>query len=262
MSLLIAPRKNGNLNMKSNFWQKNLFRYKMPARTIGEVGDKTVLYIELPWSMAELQGLGHRKLKKNLKAVGRFASKKSKVNSCKIIGMSYELQEFFREKEVLELLKSPVADGRFLWVENVKSLLEAYIGSLENQEITIWGIEEIWHKILVDELLAAGVKPILVGGRAASLSEYYFQTLGIAMPVLKGKKALSTKAMVYIPQGKVADNLAKIPNVFILEEVNLKVLGSFLEPFAFGFFPAGMAAALKVDGADVLLDKSSHKSYN
>lgn len=258
MTLLIALRKNKLKNEKSNFWQKMLFTYKMPARTIGEVGGKTVCYIELPWNLVELQSLRQKKLAKILKAVGKFAEK----SKCDIVGMPYELQEFFAEKELLELLKAPVADGKTLWIENVKSQLEAYLGTLENQEITIWGVEEIWHKQMSDALLAAGAKPILVGGRAASLAEYYFQTLGIAMPVLKGKKALSTKAMVYIPKGKVAENLAKIPNVFILEEVNLKVSGNFLEPFAFGFFPAAMAMALKVCGADVLLDKSSHKSYN
>jgi hypothetical protein len=152
-------------------------------------------------------------------------------------------------------------------------------GGVKGREIALLGVAygEGWQRYFVEELLVLGAQPVLSGSGAAALAEWFWRRRGIAVPVLGARKAIrSCDALILLAscQAGAAEFNRK---VFVFREPLVHVRGRFAGRFAFGMFPAGLAAALlsgkdwdnatwagNVSGkaldnggtADILLDKS------
>ena len=233
---------------KPGFWRRWLGRYWPKTEVVGRVADTQVVYMCLPWTAQELYAMPgedmHRVAERMLQRLRRRG-----IGS---FGWPLELVLNWPGE-----LPDGVVDSREMAVRAFVAGAGREIGGWQGRQAALLGVEQKWHKLFCDELLAAGARPVLYGARALSLAEYYYGSRGIAIPVFGVKKTIrSSDVLLILDPAFAALPGAAERNVFVFYEPMVRVSGSFVGRFAFGWFRAGWAAALAAVGAEILLDKN------
>ncbi len=111
--------------------------------------------------------------------------------------------------------------------------------------VALLGVDKDWHRFFCEALLALEARPVLYGARAVSLAEYYYEKLGVAIPVFGARKTIrSSQVILLLDPGLGGAAKLGAGRVMLFEEVRVAAAGQFVGRFAFNSFPACQAAAL------------------
>lgn len=238
----------GFAEKKPGFWQALWQQWRLKVQPVGKVAVVDVAHLRLPWTAEELYAMPgeemHRVVERMLQRLRRRG----------IVSFGWPLELTLNWPGELP---DGVVDGRETAVRAFVAGAGRAIGGWGGKQAALLGVEQKWHKLFCDELLAAGARPVLYGARAVSLAEYYYRRQGIAIPVFGVKKTIrSSDVLLILDPAFAALPGAAERNVFVFYEPMVRLSGSFVGRFAFGWFRAGWAAALAAAGADILLDKN------
>lgn len=134
-----------------------------------------------------------------------------------------------------------LAAGRALACREVARRLERQSGGLLGAEVGVLGLDEEWQAALVRELIARGARVAVSGGYARHLAAGYWRE-GVALPVLSERKLVESCDCVIVMRGYGRMRLGG--KLVFFAEPQVFVEGRFVGKYAFGMFPAGMAAAV------------------
>ena len=217
------------------FWRR-LFprRWQVGALPGGEA----VWLLEVPFAADEWNERAARWLARRLR---RLAKRERRGGGEFCLGLPLGLAERMAA-EYPEVL----AAGRLLSCRVLVEKLAARYGSLRGREVGLLGIGEAWQGFVAAELMRGGARVAASGTYAEQLAAEYWRQ-GVALPVLSARKLLQSCDTVILFRDLLPPGAEKLHNERLVPFVEplVYVPGKFSGRFAFGMFPAGMAAAFQ-----------------
>ncbi len=240
----LQPAGSKPLPWWKRIWQK-IRPQTLPVGTLPD--GRPVRLLQLPLSRAAFQALPLHRQREELRRALRWLQKPAR--QMQRLGLPLHLQLLLNRAERPPAAQLP--DCRPLAArEFVRQTAASLPGGLAGRQVAVLGVRRPWHRHICSALLQAEAQPILYGPRALSLAEYYYQRLGIAIPVFGARKAIRSSDVILLlpeeaaPKQEQCGAVFSSKPVFCFAEPMVQVPGNFGGRFSFGAFPAGQAAAL------------------